>query len=183
MTETTAETGPHFPEAGDEFATLHGALDRIRATFAWKCGGLGSAGMRARLGPSALSLGGLVKHLTLVEDYYFSWSLLDRPFGPLWARADAADPDWEWHTEIAEDEHPEQLLQLWREAVDRSRANVAEAMADGGLDRLAQQSRWDRRPNLRRLIVDMNEEYARHTGHADLIRESIDGLVGEDPRD
>ena len=65
------------------------------------------------------------------------------------------------------------------EAVARSRTAVAAALADGGLDRLAVRTRWTEAPSLRRIMVDMIEEYARHTGHADLIRESVDGLVGE----
>jgi hypothetical protein len=65
----------------------------------------------------------------------------------------------------------------------RSRAAVAEALADGGLDRRV---RWmtddaDEPISLRRLLVDVVEEYARHAGHADLVREAVDGLVGEDP--
>ena len=64
----------------------------------------------------------------------------------------------------------------------RSRALVAEAIADGGLDRLASYTWPDgRTPSLRRLLVDVVGEYTRHVGHADLIRESVDGLVGEDP--
>jgi hypothetical protein len=55
-----------------------------------------------------------------------------------------------------------------------------EALADGGFDRRLAISEWTETPNLRRTVVDLIEEYARHTGHADLIRESIDGLVGED---
>ena len=71
-------------------------------------------------------------------------------------------------------------MALWQDATDRSRALVAEAVADGGLDRLAAFTWPDgRRPSLRRLVVDMIEEYSRHVGHADLIRESVDGLVGE----
>ncbi|MGI8701594.1 MAG: DUF664 domain-containing protein [Nocardioidaceae bacterium] len=93
-----------------------------------------------------------------------------------------ANPDWEWQS--AADDTPEQLMALWREVVARSRAAVAEALADGGLERLAVRTRWTEAPSLRRILVDMIEEYARHTGHADLIRESVDGLIGEDsPRD
>jgi hypothetical protein len=65
--------------------------------------------------------------------------------------------------------------------VSRSRELVATAIADGGLDHAAAGSRDGRAPSLRRLLIDMIEEYARHVGHADLIRESVDGLVGEDP--
>lgn len=62
----------------------------------------------------------------------------------------------------------------------RSQAAVTEVLADDGLDRPLATSDWSETPNLRRVVIDMIEEYARHTGHADLIRESIDGLVGED---
>ena len=74
---------------------------------------------------------------------------------------------------------------LWNDAVARSRSAVAEALADGGLDRLAlgiTDSRGES-PSLRRILIDLIEEYARHVGHADLIRESVDGLTGEDPLD
>jgi hypothetical protein len=98
--------------------------------------------------------------------------------GAPWSEVDwDADPDWEWRT--AADDTPGQLIALWQEAVTRSQAAVADALADGGLDRLAARTRWRETPNLRRILVDMIEEYARHTGHADLIRESVDGLVGE----
>jgi hypothetical protein len=68
--------------------------------------------------------------------------------------------------------------------VARSRAAVTEALADGGLSRPAAQPWADgRAPSLRRTLIDLIEEYARHVGHADLLRESVDGLVGEDPTD
>ena len=92
-----------------------------------------------------------------------------------------ADPDWEWHS--AAEDTPEQLMTLWQDAVARSRSAVTEALADGGLGRLATgipNSRGEA-PSLRRILIDLIEEYARHVGHADLIRESVDGLVGEDP--
>jgi len=92
----------------------------------------------------------------------------------------AADPDWEWHT--AADDSAEELYALWREAVTRSRVVVEQALADNGLDTLGKFVSPDRqRPSLRRILFDLIEEYARHLGHADLIRESVDSLVGEDP--
>jgi uncharacterized damage-inducible protein DinB len=169
------------PVAGNELDTLLGALERQRKYVAWKCGNLDSAGLSARLAPSAITLGGLLKHLALVEDDWFSVKLHGRDPHPPWNSVDwDADPDWEWHS--AGQDSPQQLLSLWQDATDRSRALVAEAIADGGLDRLASFS-WPggRTPNLRRLLIDMIEEYARHIGHADLIRESVDGLTGEDP--
>ena len=75
---------------------------------------------------------------------------------------------------------PEQLRALWRDAVEQSRADVAEALADGGLDRLAREALRDgRTPNLRWILCHLVEEYARHNGHADLIREAVDGSTGE----
>jgi uncharacterized damage-inducible protein DinB len=170
---------PEPPEAADELATILGFLDFQRATLAWKTAGLDAAGLNATLGPSTMTLGGLLKHLALVEDSWFSERLLGRPEGPPWNTVDwDADRDWEWHT--AADDSPDELRALWRASVERSRAAVGEAMADGGLDRLlAVPQRDGTRLNLRWLIVHMIEEYARHNGHADLLREAVDGETGE----
>jgi uncharacterized damage-inducible protein DinB len=172
-------SGP--PVAGDEHDTLVGALERQRGYVAWKCGNLGPAGLRATLGPSTMTLGGLLKHLALVEDDWISVKLHGRDRCPPWDAIDwDADPDWEWRS--AAEDTPAQLRSMWEEAVARSRALVAEAFAAGGLDRPAAFTWPDgRTPSLRRILIDMIEEYARHVGHADLIRESVDGLVGEDP--
>ncbi|MBI3647414.1 MAG: DUF664 domain-containing protein [Actinobacteria bacterium] len=172
---------PHVPVAGDETATLLGALERERAILAWKCGGLDAAGLQATVGASSITLGGLLKHLAAVEDDHFSRKLLGREPGPPWDTVDwDADPDWEWHS--AAEDTPEQLMALWQDAVARSRSLVASALADGGLEQLGRYtSSRGESPSLRRLLIDLIEEYARHAGHADLIRESVDGLVGEDP--
>ena len=172
---------PEPPVAGDETATLLGSLERQRATLAWKCGGLDAAGLQATVGASSITLGGLLKHLALVEVDYFSGKLLGQDAGPPWNAVDwNADPDWEWHS--AAEDTPEQLLTLWQDAVARSRSVVTQVVDDGGLDQLARRTWPDgRAPSLRRILIDLIEEYARHVGHADLIRESVDGLVGEDP--
>ncbi len=169
------------PIAGDERAAVLGELERVRSYLAWKCGGLDSLGLQATIGRSTITLGGLLKHLALVEDDSFSRKLLASPLGPPWDSVDwDANPDWEWHS--AAEDTPEQLMALWHEAVERSRAVVAEALADGGLDHVGRYvSRSGESPNLRRILLDLIEEYARHVGHADLIRESVDGLTGEDP--
>jgi len=166
-----------FSAAPGEVEALLGALHRNRRTFAWKTGGLDVDAMRRTLGPSTVTLGGLVKHLALVEDHYFTHQLLGRDYPAVWAPM-AENDGWDWTS--ASDDSPEELRSLWLEAVARSEAAVDEVLADGGLDRPLATSDWSETPNLRRVVVDLIEEYARHTGHADLIRESIDGLVGED---
>jgi hypothetical protein len=116
-----------------------------------------------------------------VEEEYFSRWLLGVELGPPWSAVDwDAEPDWEWRS--AADDSPEELYALWERAVARSRAAVRQALAEGGPGYLAAftTSRGEQ-PSLRRLLVDLIEEYARHVGHADLIRESVDGRVGEDP--
>jgi uncharacterized damage-inducible protein DinB len=180
MTDLDEHGRPEPPIAADEAATLLGFLDYQRATLAWKCAGLDAAGLRATLAPSSMTLGGMLKHLALVEDSWFSQRLHGRPPAPPWDTVNwDADPDWDWHS--AAGDTPEQLRGLWQDAVARSRSRVAEALADGGLGRLATGITNDRgeAPSLRWIVCHMVEEYARHNGHADLLRESVDGLVGE----
>src|SRR5437660_8178544 len=143
-------TGP--PAAGTEADTLLGTLERLRGYLAWKCGNLDAAGLRATLGPSAITLGGLVKHLAGVEDEYFSVRLHGRDPHPPWDTVDwDADRDWEWHS--AAEDSPDYLMSLWQDTVIRSRALVAEAIADGGLDHPAAFTWPDgQTPSLRRLI-------------------------------
>jgi uncharacterized damage-inducible protein DinB len=171
---------PEPPIDGDETATLLGFLDYQRATLEWKCEALDSAGLNATVGVSSMTLGGILKHMAYVEAHWFSQSLHGRERGAPWNTVDwTADPDWEWHS--AADDTPEQVHALWHDAVDRSRSLVADALADGGLDRLATgvASSWGDPPSLRWIVVHMIEEYARHNGHADLLRESVDGETGE----
>jgi hypothetical protein len=176
-TSTDVPDQIELPVAGAEIDTLLGALDRNRRTFAWKCFGLSAEEMRRTLGPSTVTLAGLVKHVSLVEDYYFSLGLGEHMPAP-WRDVDFdADPDWDWHS--AADDSPEELRALWEAATGRSRAAAAAFLVEGGPDAPVKWTEWSEPPNLRRMLVDMIEEYARHTGHADLIRESIDGLVGE----
>jgi hypothetical protein len=164
-----------------EVEMLRFALDRARAQFAWKCGGLDAAGLRRPHPPSAMTLGGLLKHLALVEDRRIAVFMTGEPIGPPWDAVDfEADPEWEWRT--AADDPPEELYALWRGAVERSQAAWARVLADGGLDQPSTfTTASGEHPNLRRVLVDLIEEYIRHTGHADLLREAVDGLVGEDP--
>ena len=181
MTHLDEQGRPEPPLAADETATLLGFLEYQRATLAWKCSGLDAAGLRATVGASSMTLGGMLKHLAYVEDLWCSRWLHGRDRQPPWDTVDwNADPDWDWHS--AAEDTPQQLHALWGDAVARSRSLVTEALADGGLERLARRTWPDgRAPSLRWILVHLIEEYARHVGHADLIRESVDGLVGEDP--
>ena len=174
---STVLAGP--PVVGTEIDTLIGGLERNRRTFAWKCGGLDAASMRRTVGASTMTLGGLLKHLALVEDEYFTRQLTGATLSPPFDAVDFDDdPGWEWRT--AAEDSPEDLMALWESCVARSRANVASAYVAGPDARSSVPWMDGEPPALRRLMVDLIEEYARHTGHADLIRESIDGLVGED---
>ncbi len=179
MTDIDEYGRPEPPLTAGETATLLGYLDWQRATLAWKCGGLDAAGLTAKVGVSSMTLGGLIKHMAYVESEWFSRWLRGEDRQPPWDTADwKADPDWDWNS--AATESPEQLLALWQAAVDRSRRIVTTALAEGGLDQLTVRTWPDgRSPSLRWVLCHMIEEYARHNGHADLLRESVDGQTGE----
>ena len=169
------------PLAGTEAEQLVGALERLRATFRWKADGLDAVGLGARLATSTLTLGGLLKHLAAMEDYTFTHKLSGAPMGDPW-EAVGWDGDNDWEFESAADDPPDLLYALWDGAVARSRRRLASALSDGDVDQLVHASMPDcRHASLRRLLCDLIEEYGRHTGHADLIREAVDGRIGEDP--
>ena len=167
------------PPAGTEVEALMGALDRLRATFRWKVDGLDSAGLDHRIPSSTLTLGGLLKHLALVEDHHSTAKIDGAPLGEPWASLGMVEDDPEWEFTSAGDDSPEELYALYDGAVLRFRERVAAFMAEGGLDRRLAIGGGEF--NLRRLVVDHLEEYGRHTGHADLLREAVDGRAGEDP--
>ena len=179
MTDKDAPWEP--PLAGTETEHLLGALDRLRTTFRWKAGQLDTAGLQNRIGASSLTIGGLLKHLAFVEDYHTTTKLRGESPGEPWETIYRDDvPDWPFAS--AADDTPEELYALWDGAVERSRARINAALADGGLDQLVHVSGPDGgHASLRRLLCDLIEEYGRHTGHADLLREAVDGIVGEDP--
>jgi hypothetical protein len=180
---TTIDAPWEPPVAGTETEQLLGTLDRLRATFRWKADALDHAGLAARIPSSTLTLGGLLKHLAAVEDHHFTVKLTGDPVGAPWD-ATGWDGSNDWELESAVDDDPAELDALWDGAVERARARVAAALDRGGLDQPVAMAHPDgRHANLRRLLCDMIEEYGRHTGHADLIRESVDGRTGEDPPD
>ncbi|WP_336923525.1 mycothiol transferase [Aquipuribacter sp. SD81] len=165
------------PMAGDEVSHLLGALDRQRATFRWKADGLDEDGLAVRVGRSELTLGGLLLHLASVEEEISTWRLAgQRPGEPFDVEA---GHDTSFATAAARS--PEDLYGAYDAAVARSRGRFEAAVADGGLDQRVHLGRPDVHVNLRRLLFDLLEEYGRHTGHADLLREAVDGRVGEDP--
>jgi hypothetical protein len=156
------------PLAGTEAQHLVGALDRLRTTFRWKADGLDSAGLQARIGASALTLGGLLKHLARVEDEISTVKLTGEPMGAPWdtmAWGGRHDPEFA----SAAGDTPRHLYELWDGAVERSRSRIAAALAGGGPEQLVAMATPDgRHASLRRLLCDLIEEYGRHTGHADL---------------
>ncbi|QIK71778.1 DUF664 domain-containing protein [Propioniciclava coleopterorum] len=167
------------PLAGDEAAHLFGALDRMRATFRWKADGLDADGLAFRLPSSELSLGGLLKHLAACEVYRFGWDVDgSRPDSPF----DEEGHGHQWALDSAAEDPPQEQYALYDGAVARARERARAALASGGLDqRVALSDQWGETVSLRRLVFDLLEEYGRHTGHADLLREAVDGRVGEDP--
>ncbi len=169
------------PIAGTEVEQIVGALDRLRATFRWKADGLDAAGLNTAIGASTLTLGGLLKHLAACEDYYFTTKLRGEPIGAPWD-ATGWDGSNDWEFASAADDSPDELYALWDGAVERSRARLDKALGEGDLDQsIHAATSAGEHASLRRLVCDLIEEYGRHTGHADLIREAVDGLVGEDP--
>ena len=177
---TQAETDEHGrpdpPLAGDEVSTLLGFLDHQRATFAWKCRGLTDEQLAAPLHPTAMTLGGLLLHLARVEDYWFAEVVAERGKVEPWASMPWA-AEWISFTEHSGDD----LRAIWSDRVESSRGVVAAARAAEADPLGTAHPAWDGRgrPSLRWVLVHMIEEYARHNGHADLLREAIDGETGE----
>jgi uncharacterized damage-inducible protein DinB len=179
--QTDEHGRPEPPLEGDEAATLLGFLDYQRATLEWKCRGLSDGQLRVALPPTSMTLGGMLKHMACVEDYWFTEVAAEQPSPEPWASVDwDADPDWEWRT--AASDSGDELRALWAERVGRSRALVAEQLGESEAKALGEaHPAWggQGRVSLRWILTHMVEEYARHNGHADLIRESIDGETGE----
>jgi uncharacterized damage-inducible protein DinB len=151
-------------------------LDFQRETVVLKTEGLTHEQMTMSHGPSTLTLGGILNHLAFVEDTWAEVRFSGLPEREPWAGVDwTADPDWEFRT--ATELAPEELRDRYRAAGDRTRELV---LRTGSLDELSVTSRSNgQRFSLRWMLLHLIEETARHAGHADLIREAIDGTVGE----
>ena len=168
------------PLAGTDLDHLLGSIERMRATFRWKADGLDADGLRARLGASELTLGRLLKHLALVEDHYATTLLDGSSIGSPWTEIHDGSDDFVWRT--ADEDAPADLYGWYDGAVLRARERWGRAIAAHGLDGASALHYDDGGvPSIRRLLHDVLEEYGRHTGHADLLREAVDGRVGEDP--
>jgi hypothetical protein len=162
------------PFVNDERAMLESWLEFHRATLLMKCDGLDDAGMRLRsVPPSSMSLLGLVRHMTEVERSWFRQILVVDDAPPLYYSDDNEDGDFDDidDAEVAAD------LEGFRSEVDICRAIAArhpdlDAIGAGKRRRVHDVS-------LRWIYLHMIEEYARHNGHADLLRERIDGVVGD----
>ena len=169
-------TLPDPPLAATELQMLTSFLDYQRAVIVDKASGLTKDQLNTRLEPSVLTLGGIVHHLALVENWWFHDCFAGEEAGEPWDTAPFDDdPDWDFHA--AATLEPEVILERYRSQCERSR-QVVEGAAS--LDETSARSKkngdhW----TLRWILVHMIEETARHAGHADLIRESIDGETGD----
>jgi uncharacterized damage-inducible protein DinB len=160
----------------DEAATLDQFLDYYRSVLLRKADGLDDAQARERVAASSVDILGLIRHMALVEQWWFSIVFSGREEPEWWFDPDDRDHDWH-HT--VDDTLAEAVTALITE-IGRSRETVA--FADS-LDQLSAievgpPERHGRR-SLRWVMVHMIEEYARHCGHADFLREAIDGTVGD----
>jgi uncharacterized damage-inducible protein DinB len=161
--------------SGDERHTVVTFLDFFRSVLLRKGAGLSHTELHTALPMSTLTIGGLLRHMTFVEEYWFRFVLLGEEYSEPWASAPWQEqPDWEFDT--APDCSPVELATQFEAAVDRSRSALA---ARPGLDTVAARQSWGQDTTVRWILVHMIEEYARHCGHADLIRQSLDGATGD----
>ena len=158
------------PLEADERASLSAFLDYHRDTLALKCAGLTDEQLRTRaVPPSPMSLLGLVRHLTEVERWWFH-----RFFGeiaePIYFSDERVNDDFD----ALDSAPPAEVFARWDAEVDRIRRDIAAVPLDAEFT-----DRRGKAYSLRWVYVHMVEEYARHNGHADLVREAIDGVTGE----
>jgi Protein of unknown function (DUF664) len=164
------------PENADELATLRGFLDYQRETFRRKSSGLSREQLATPHPPSTLTLAGLTKHLALQEDWWLGVVLTGRGHTSPFAGVDFdADPEWEFRTAV--DDAPEDLVALWDRTIAASDATLSGLTPDAVSAK--RNTDTGAGTSLRWILVHLIEEYARHNGHADLIRESLDGATGE----
>jgi len=159
-----------IPRHADEFDMLKAYLDYYRETFALKCAGLDPARLSERSAPpSTMSLHGLARHLASVERWWFAINFAGLDLPMLYYTDE--DPDQDFGSL---DGDPLGALQTWHAECARSRQIVEQAT---GLDQPGARNR-NGSYSLRWLMLRLIAEYAQHAGHADLLREGIDGATG-----
>lgn len=170
------------PFAGTETEHVLGSLDRLRATFRWKADGLDDVRIHdAAATSSTLTVAGLLKHLAVQEDYAAFVKIAGRPMPADWDDH-GWDDDQDWEFASAAEQSPGELYALYDAAVERSRTVVRAALDERGLAGDSAVTLPDgSKASIRRILFDQLEEYGRHTGHLDLLREAVDGRTGEDP--
>lgn len=163
------------PLAAGEKETLLGLLAFQRDTMRWKCSGLSTEQLAYQHAPSTLTLGGLLKHLAVVEAAWVNLRFAGGIERPSWmGQYERETEGWTWRTAAADS--PEQLF-AWLDESQRVTERVVTESVD--LDALAQNATSDDdRCSLRWILLHLVQEYGRHLGHADLIREAVDGTVG-----
>ena len=155
---------------------LRSFLDYFRATILRQAEGLTAEQLATPLPPATMTLGGMVKHLAWVENWWWVQVLQGGPELPWVGDGFEHDRDWEWHS--AKDDPWDLLVSRYQAVVAEADETLDRVLASPeGLDTLAERARHGRRASVRWILVHLIEEYARHAGHADLIRESIDGAT------
>jgi uncharacterized damage-inducible protein DinB len=171
--ETDADPRENGPSLGDERATLAEYLRCHRLTLEMKCAGLDAEQLARRsVEPSTMSLLGLVRHLADVERYWFRMVLSGEDVPRLYRTEDNRDADFDGA--VADDAVVAEAWDAWRAEVAYGERFVA-----GPTDLGAVAKHNDGEVSVREVLVHLVEEYARHNGHADLLRERIDGRVGQ----
>ncbi|MET9516955.1 DinB family protein [Streptomyces sp. NPDC002994] len=166
---TTERIGP--PVAAGERETLRGFLDYHRATLAMKCEGLTDEDLRRQsMPPSTLSLLGLVRHMAEVERAWFRRVIDGQDIPLVWS----AEGDFQVAYDAASATRS-QAFDAWQAEVEHARRIEREAES---LDVTGHWARTGEDVSLRMVMLHMMHEYARHNGHADFLREGIDGTVG-----
>ncbi len=162
---------PPLPVTGSDRELLVAYLEHHRATFALKCSGVSDAELSRRsMPPSTLSLHGLLRHLTGVERWWFQINFAGDDVPMLHYSDD--DPDQDFERLDGDLDHE---WSAWRRECDRSREIVAAAAS---LDAEGSRVRDGEPISLRGVLLKHVAEYAQHNGHADLLREGIDGATG-----
>ncbi len=162
---------PDPPMTGPERDALLGWLDHHRSTLAWKCDGLGDEALRrCSMPPSSLSLLGLVRHMAEVERHWFRRIIAGETIRHVWSE--------EWDFQVAYDASRStrtEAFAAWRAEVDAARSIVGGVES---LDTTYHVASWNCDVSLRTILLHLIHDYARHNGHADLLREGIDGAIG-----